>query len=353
MGSTREHRPGVTFVMPVYNEAGYVEAAIHSVLSQHYEGPVELVVALAPSTDGTDEIVRDLAGSDERIHVVDNPGRDIPIGLNRAIEAARHPIVVRVDAHSALAPDYTSSAVRTLERTGAANVGGIMSAVGRPGVQAAVARGYNSRLGLGGGAYHAAHAVEGPAESAYLGVMRADVVRSIGGFDESLRRGEDWELNFRLRAAGHLVWLDPALSVTYWPRDTWGGLARQFLATGTWRGELGRRLGTRNPARFLAPPALVVALVLSIVVGLLQLTGVLSGWPSRIASIVHVGPAVYLLVIAGAALSGGGSILDRLRYAGVLATMHVSWGTGFLIGMLRGAGHAVDTSRTRPSKSRS
>jgi succinoglycan biosynthesis protein ExoA len=347
MGSAHEHCPGVTFVMPVYNEVGYVEAAIHSVLSQHYEGPVELVVALAPSTDGTDEIVHEMARSDERIHVVDNPERDIPIGLNRAIAAARHPVVVRVDAHSALSPDYTSCAVQTLERTGAANVGGIMSAVGRPGVQAAVARGYNSRLGLGGGAYHAAHAVEGPAESAYLGVMRADVVRSVGGFDESLRRGEDWELNFRLRAQGHLIWLDPTLSVTYWPRDSWSGLARQFLATGTWRGELGRRLGARNPVRFLAPPALVVVMVLSILVALLQLSGGLSGWPARAASVIYAGPAAYLLVLVSAAVSGGGSVLDRLRYAGVLATMHLSWGTGFLIGMLRGAGHAVDTSRTR------
>ncbi len=347
MGSAREHCPGVTFVMPVYNEVGYVEAAIDSVLSQHYDGPVELVVALAPSTDGTDEIVHQLARSDERIQVVDNPDRDIPIGLNRAIAAARHPVVVRVDAHSALAPDYTSCAVQTLERTGAANVGGIMSAVGKPGVQAAIARGYNSRLGLGGGAYHAAHAVEGPAESAYLGVMRADVVRSVGGFDESLRRGEDWELNFRLRAQGHLIWLDPTLSVTYWPRDSWSGLARQFLATGTWRGELGRRLGTRNPIRFLAPPALVVVLGLSIVVGLLQLAGVLSGWPALVASLIYAGPAAYLLVLVAAALSGGGSVLDRLRYSAVLATMHLSWGTGFLIGMLRGAGHAVDTSRTR------
>ena len=84
-------------------------------------------------------------------------------------------------------------------------------------------------------------------------------------------------MNFRLRKAGHLVWLDPGLRVTYWPRDTWNKLARQFLSTGIWRGELTRRLGAKNPLRFFAPPVLVVNLVVALVVALLQVTGVLSG----------------------------------------------------------------------------
>lgn len=339
--------PGVSYVMPVLNEAGYIQAAVASILSQDYAGEIELVLALGPSTDGTDAIVAAMRAADPRIRVVENPGTDIPIGLNRAIEASRHPVIVRVDAHTELSDGYTTRGVATLRRTGAASLGGVMSAVGRPGFQAAVARAYNSRYGLGGGAYHGGDGVaEGPAESAYMGVMRAEAIAEIGGYDESLRRGEDWEFNFRLRKAGLLVWLDPGLVVRYWPRSTWSRLARQFLATGIWRGELVRRLGGRNPLRFFAPPVLVLSIVASLVLAVLQLTGMVSGWPSLLLSLVYLGPLAYLGLLAAGVVTGSGRLSGRLRFAQVLATMHLAWGLGFLSGVVFGAGDAVDTSRT-------
>ena len=339
--------PGVSYVMPVLNEVAYIADAVGSVLRQEYDGPVEVILALGPSTDGTADVVAGLVAADPRIRIVENPGMDIPIGLNLAIEAARYPVIVRVDAHTELSPDYTARGVATLARTGAASVGGVMAAVGKPGVQAAIARAYNSRFGLGGASYHDDDAVEeGPAESAYLGVMDAAVLREIGGYDSSLRRGEDWELNFRLRSQGHLVWFDPALQVRYWPRSTWGALMRQFWATGVWRGELVRRLGGRNSLRYFAPPLFVLDLVLCVVAAPLLLTGLVSGWVAWVLALVYLGPVLYLALLAFAALRSQGGLLDRLRVAYAIAVMHVSWGSGFIVGVTRGAGDAVDTSRT-------
>lgn len=332
--------------MPVLNEADYIEAAIASILAQDHPGEFEVVLAIGPSTDGTAAIVHRLAKADPRIRLVENAGMDIPIGLNLAIAASRFPIIVRVDAHTELAPGYTSRAVATLERTGAASLGGVMIAVGKPGLQAAVARAYNSRYGLGGGAYHGEHANEGPAESAYMGVMKADALREVGGFDETLRRGEDWELNYRLREAGHVVWLDPQLRVSYWPRNTLTKLRRQFFATGVWRGELVRRLGTRNPLRFFAPPVLLISVVLSVVLIPVLAVGVLPTWLAWLLSLVLLGPAAYLVLLAVAAITTPGSLADRARLMVVLATMHLSWGAGFLVGALRGARDVVDRSRT-------
>ncbi|HET8896277.1 MAG TPA: glycosyltransferase family 2 protein [Protaetiibacter sp.] len=338
---------GVSYVMPVFNEVGYVADAVRSVLRQQYDGPVEVILALGPSTDGTADVVATLLGEDDRIRVVQNPELDIPIGLNRAIAAARYPVIVRVDAHTELSPDYTTRGVETLERTGAASVGGVMAAAGRPGVQAAIARAYNSRFGLGGASYHDDDAVEeGPAESAYLGVMDAAVLREIGGYDESLRRGEDWELNFRLRNAGHLVWFDPTLQVRYWPRSSWSALVRQFWATGVWRGELVRRLGARNSLRYFAPPLFVIDLVLCVILAPLLAAGLVSGWPAWVLSLVYLGPVLYLALLAFAAVRSPGSLVDRLRVAFAIAIMHVCWGSGFLAGVTRGARDAVDTSRT-------
>jgi succinoglycan biosynthesis protein ExoA len=337
---------GVTFVMPVLNERDYLQRAVETVLDQQVDGPSEIVLALGPSHDGTTELAHRLAAADTRIRLVDNPRADIPVGLNRAIAAGRHPTIVRVDAHSELAPGYTARALEVLARVRAANVGGVMRAEGRTPFQRAVAHAYNSRVGLGGGAYHGDGA-PGEAESAYLGVMRRAVVEEVGGFDETIRRGEDWELNLRIRQAGYRVWFDPELAVTYWPRETWGQLVRQFRATGTWRGELVRRFGRRNSARFFAPPALVGALALALLVFSLQLTGVLTGTVAAVSSLVYAPVVAYaLLVLAvAAAPAPRRPARDRLWTVLVLPSMHVSWGVGFLLGLVRGARNTVDTSR--------
>ncbi|WP_298037019.1 glycosyltransferase family 2 protein [uncultured Microbacterium sp.] len=332
--------------MPVLNEIDYLEHAVASVLSQEIDGPSELILALGPSTDGTTELAERLAAADDRIRLVDNPAAHIPVGLNAAIRASSSPVIVRVDAHSELSPGYARRAIETLERTGAANVGGLMRADGRSPFQSAVARAYNSPVGLGGGAYHGTDR-EGEAESAYLGVMRRDVLDEVGLFDESIRRGEDWELNLRIRQAGHTVWLDPQLSVTYWPRESWWRLARQFRATGAWRGELVRRYGRSNGIRFFAPPALVLNVAVAVIVAVLQLSGALPTTAALIASIVYLPLALYVLLVLAMALrpGGGRTPRERLWTLAVLPTMHLSWGSGFLTGVLRGARDTVDASR--------
>jgi succinoglycan biosynthesis protein ExoA len=340
--------PGVSYVMPVLNEVGYVENSVRTILSQDYAGEQDLVLALGPSSDGTTELVEKLAAGDARITFVHNPNTDIPAGLNLAIASTDHPVIVRVDAHSELAAGYTTRAVETLERTGAANVGGIMVASGKTPFQAAVARAYNSKFGLGGASYHAG-GNEGPAESAYLGVFRREVLAEVGGYDESLKRGEDWELNLRIREAGHKVWFDPQLKVTYWPRENWRKLTRQFFTTGVWRGELVRRHPRSTPVRFFAPPLLVIAFIISIVGGTLQLTGAIHwGKLSLLAFIVHTGLVAYilLLIYLGLIYENGKSWRDRWLFILVLPSMHLSWGAGFIKGLLRGGRDTFDTSRT-------
>lgn len=339
---------GVSFIMPVLNEERYLATAVASVLAQEIDGPSELILALGPSTDATDAIARELAAADPRVRLLANPAADIPVGLNLAIRASIYPTIIRVDAHSALEAGYAQRGMDTLVRVRAANVGGIMRAEGRTPFQRAVARAYNSRIGLGGGAYHSG-GTAGPAESAYLGVIRRSVLDEVGLFDESIRRGEDWELNLRIRRAGYRVWFDPGIAVAYWPRERWTALIRQFRSTGTWRGELVRRYGRRNSVRFFAPPALVVTAVLAIRVGVLQLTGVLAGAWSAAASIVYAPLLAYLVMIVAYACgtTAGPGVRERLWALAVIPSMHLAWGLGFLLGAASGARENVDTSRLR------
>ncbi len=320
--------PGISVIMPVVNEEPYLVDAVERVLAQGYPGDLEMIIAVGPSTDRTAELAADLAAAHPQVEVVDNPAGKTPHGLNRAIERAQHPVIVRVDGHGELGPDYLVTAVELLERTGAVNVGGVMDAQGKTPFQEAAAAAYTSRLGLGGGAFHHADSPEGPAETVFLGVFRADALRAAGGFDEDFHRAQDWELNLRLRRAGGLIWFSPKLTVRYYPRSSPGALARQFYLTGKWRREVVRRHPDTASLRYLAPPTAVVGITAGTAVGLAGLLG--RHW-ARLALAV---PLLYVVgVVAGSALPTGLSVRARIWLPVVYAIMHICWGAGFLVGL--------------------
>ncbi|MCT9622547.1 glycosyltransferase family 2 protein [Curtobacterium sp. C2H10] len=327
--------PGVSYVMPVLNEVTEVRAAVQSLLEQDYSGPFEVILALGPSIDGTNELVAEMSAADPRIRAIENPAGSTPAGLNVAIRASVHPVVVRVDAHSVLPQDYTRIAVRVLQESGADNVGGIMRAEGRTPFERAVALAYGSRVGLGGTPHHVGGQA-GPAETAYLGVFRRDRLFEVGLFDEGIKRGQDWELNRRLRQTGGTVWFTPELVVTYRPRPSLKRLVRQFVATGLWRGELARRFPANNGLRYFVPPAMVAAMALGIVAGIVGIIGAALGTGATWALLGFVVPAVYIVfVVLGAVAVARRSGLPTLLWlVVVLPCIHVGWGLGFIIGFL-------------------
>ena len=325
----RTRWPGVSVVMPVLNEERHLETAIRRVLDQEYPGELEVIVAVGPSADRTREIADALAAADSRIHVVDNPAARTPSALNLGIGASKHKIIVRVDGHGELTDGYIRRAVELLDETGAANVGGVMDAQGTTPFEQAVAIAYTTRLGLGGSAFHLAESPAAEAETVFLGVFRKEALIAVGGFDESMYRAQDWELNYRLRTNGHKIWFSPELRVTYRPRSTLLALAKQMYETGTWRRELVRRHPETANARYLAPPLAVLGVLGGSVSGLLGVV-----LDSRLLRIGFVAPAGYLSVIVGGSLlaSRPMSAAARLRLPLVLVATHLAWGTGFLIG---------------------
>jgi len=333
MATTAGTLPGVSYVMPVLNEVDHIEAAIDSLTAQDYPGEFEIVLALGPSVDGTNDVIQQMALVDPRIRSIPNELGSTPGGLNAAIRASTHPIVVRVDAHSVLPTDYTSIAVETLQRTGAANVGGIMKAEGFSAFEKAVAHAYGAPEGLGGTPHHVG-GKEGPAETAYLGVFQRSKLVEVGLFDENIKRGQDWELNRRLRGAGGVVWFTPDLQVVYRPRSNLRTLSRQFVATGIWRGELARRFGTANSLRYFVPPLAVVGIIVGLVLGAVGLAN-LGNWAGWLA-LGFIVPAVYALFVMLASLRAARSGLrSGLWYLVVLPCIHFGWGIGFILGFLK------------------
>jgi len=309
--------PDVAVVMSLLNEGSSLRPAVDAVLAQEYPGSMTICLAVGPSAD-TEQVAAALESEHDAVTVVANPAGTTSAGLNAAIRAASGAVIVRVDGHAELSPGYVRRAVETLNRTGAANVGGMQRAVGATAFEVAVAAALGSRFGTGGAEFHVGGR-EGPTDTVYLGVFRRSPIEAVGLYDERLVRNQDYELNIRIRRAGGVVWFDPQLVVTYRPRGSFRALARQYFDYGRWK----RRVVIQHPGslrwRQAVPPLATVAVALSTIASL--------RW--RRALLV---PGLYATAVAVAASKAAGRVATRLRLLGIFPTMHLSWGVGFLIG---------------------
>jgi succinoglycan biosynthesis protein ExoA len=325
--------PAVSVVMPVLNEERHLAESVAAVLGQEYPGGFELVLAIGPSRDRTEAIARDLAAADDRVTVVPNPTGQIATAMNAAVKTARHDVITRIDAHSMLPDGYLEIAVRALIETGAADVGGWMAAEGTTPFQQAVAWAMTSPFGMGAAANHTSGEA-GPADTVYLGVYRREAIEQVGGYDESMLVAEDWELNYRVRAAGGLIWFTPDLKVTYRPRASLGALAKQQFRYGRWRRVVARRYPETVNLRYLAPPVATALNAVGLVAGAAGLIGTLAGAaaPVPYLTLGFVVPVVYLAGVSAVAarFAADQPAGVRARVPLVLAAMHSCWGAGFL-----------------------
>jgi glycosyltransferase involved in cell wall biosynthesis len=304
--------------MAVRNEARRLHESVGAVLAQDYPGVLDVTIAAAPSEDGTVEVLETLA-KDARVTVVDNPAAITPTGLNAAIRASSGSVVVRVDGHAVIPRDYVRRAVELLDETGADNVGGIMAAEGETPFERAVAAAMSSRFGTGDARFHYG-GPPGAVDTVYLGAFRRTALERVGGYDETLVRTQDSELNLRLRETGGTVWFSPELRVRYRPRGSLRALAAQYFQYGQWRRVVARRHPGSLQWRQLAPPVVVVTCAAGAVVaaaggrwGLVPLAG-------------YALAIVAATVVVGRRLPLGVAV----RLPAVFATMHTAWGLGFL-----------------------
>ena len=308
---------GVSIILPILNEERHLADTVAAILAQEYSGEIEVILALGPSKDRTNEIAAAIAQQDGRVILVDNPTGRTAAGLNAAIARSKFPIVCRIDGHAEINKRYVSDAVRILQERDAVNVGGVMAAEGRTTFERSVATAMRSKLGVGSSRFHTGGEA-GPSDTVYLGTFKKEALVAAGGFDERFTRAQDWELNFRLRSNGGIVWFDPSLIVTYRPRSTLKALAKQYFQYGRWRRAVSRSHKGSVNYRYLAPPTAVVILVLSLVGGLF------------IHSILFTPLLTYFLAILVGSFAIGKTWKEKVALPAVLMTMHLVWGIGYL-----------------------
>ena len=309
--------PAISVILPVLNEEPHLDESVSAILSQDYQGIFEVILALGPSQDRTNEIANALAARDNRVKLVSNPTGKTAAGLNLAIASSQSSVIVRVDGHAKIPNNYLSLAIKVLRETGAVNVGGVMAAEGISKFEKAVARAMRSPLGVGASRFHTGGDA-GEVDTVYLGAFRREAIVAAGGFDERYTRAQDWELNHRLRKNGGKIYFDPRLHVTYRPRPNLVKLAKQYFQYGTWRRVVSRsHSGTIN-LRYLAPPVTLIGCVTSVIGG------------SLIHPILYIPVFVYGVFVGLSAALISRSMREFFSLLAIIPTMHFAWGAGFI-----------------------
>jgi succinoglycan biosynthesis protein ExoA len=317
--------PRVTLIVAMRNEERFIEACLASITAQDWPADdLEILVYDGQSTDRSRKIVERVAASHPNVALRDNPKRIQAAAWNSGIDTATGDVIGIVSAHCELAPDYVRTAVDTLERTQADMVGGPMRAEGDGYVARAAAVATSTSFGVGGAKFHYA-SEEGPVDTVYMGLCKAEVYRSLK-FDEEMVRNQDDELSYRLLDRGGTIVLNPAIKSVYYGRATWSGIARQYREYGFWKIKVMRKHPQQARARHFAPAALVGGLALT------GAAGVLGSGLGRF--LFAAGLASY--VIANLVSTIRATRAEPALASGVSAaylTIHFSYGIGFLIGL--------------------
>ena len=322
-------RPFVSVLMPVRNEAAFIARSVGAVLAQDYPSDrVEIMVADGRSTDSTRSVVRALSQNDARLRLVDNPAGIVATGLNCAMREARGEVIVRVDGHCEIAPDYVSRCVAHLGTGAIDGVGGPLETIGLTPRAAAIAAAMSSWFGVGGSAFRTIRDRSLLTDTvAFPGYTRAAMARA-GDFDEELVRNQDDEYNYRLRKMGARILLAADVRARYYSRSTFASLWRQYLQYGYWKVRVMQKHPLQMQPRHFAPALFVAALGAALV----------------LAALFPAGRVLAAAMLAAyAAATAAAVVLVRRQHAvqawwllpAAFATLHLSYGTGMLIGLVK------------------
>lgn len=318
----------VSVILPVRNEERFIERCLEAVVGQdHPAERLEIIVVDGRSTDATRKIVQRFQKVHPNIILLDNPEKVVPTGFNKALDIARGEVIVRVDGHTIIAPDYVRQCVAALERTKADCVGGGMHAISTDPVGVAISRATSSPFGVGGSRFHYSRHEEF-VDSVYLGAWPRSAFERFGRFDPEMVRNQDDEFSYRIRELRGVILLIPGIRSRYYNRSSIKSLWRQYYQYGYWKVRVLQKHRRQMRLSHFVPPTFVGSVVGSAVLSVIfpVFLWVLGG---------ILGLYCFANMLATIITGRGGPVRSLPVIPVAFATMHCAYGSGFLIGLTR------------------
>jgi succinoglycan biosynthesis protein ExoA len=321
--------PLVSVIMPVRNEGAAIQRSLDSVLAQDYpKERLEVLVADGMSDDGTRDLLSGYAERDARIRIIDNPARIMVSGFNAGLDVSRGEVVIMLGGHSEIAPDYVGNCVRYLQQDVADCVGGPIETIANSAMGSAIALAMSTPFGIGGVAFRVGTEKEDYVDTVAFGAYTRKIIARAGRLDEELVRNQDDEYNYRLRKLGARILLSPSIRSRYYSRSTLGALWSQYFQYGFWKVRVMQKHPRQMRPRQFVPPLFVLACLLSLGLSLFSPLGL---W------LCALGFGSYLLANLGCSVAavqkGSWNLLPLMPI--IFATLHFSYGFGFLLGLVR------------------
>ena len=319
--------PFVSVIMPVRNEASFIETSVCSILKQEYPHKhLEIIIADGASTDATIDLIGKLvAESDIEFKIVQNAKQIAPCALNIAIAEAQGEIIVRIDGHCEIEPDYVANCVRLLQSGRADGVGGPIETVGEGVVAESIALAMSSGFGVGGSAFRTVNDREMYVDTVAFPGYTREIIERAGPFNEELVRNQDDEYNFRIRKLGGRILLSPTIRSKYYSRSSFRSLWRQYFQYGYWKVRVLQLHPRQMSLRQFVPFIFVVSLILLSIVSLFSSTG---RWLLFLLIIC------YLLANIAAAINTARRRLILVPFVSLsFSILHCSYGLGSLTGL--------------------
>lgn len=321
--------PLISVLIPIRNEGLYISRCIKSVLEQDYpQDQIEILVVDGMSTDITKEIINSYQQAHPNIILFNNPGKIVPTGMNRLIPQAKGEILIRVDGHCVIAPDYVSNCVSHLQEDGVDGVGGPMHSIGEDLVSQVTALAMSSKFGVGNSSFRTESGVTKLADTVPFPAYTRAIIEKVGLYDEELVRNQDDEYNYRIREAGGKILLAEDVKSEYYSRGSLKKLWKQYFQYGFWKVRVLQKHPRQMSLRQFVPLAFVLALVLTLFLSLL----VPWGWKALLALV-----GAYLLTnLSASIIIGSGQSFNKLLLLPLaFAIIHFSYGLGFLVGLFK------------------
>jgi len=319
----------ISIILPIYNEANFINNTIDSILQQnHINQEIQILIADGNSSDGTREILKNLQINNPNIILIDNPEQIVSTGFNRALSRAKGDIVIRVDGHCEIAPDYIHNCLECLEKINADCVGGATVHVASGLVGKSIKMAQSSFFGVGGVSFRKKVEKGEYVDTLAFGAYKREVFDQLGGYDEELVRNQDDEFNFRMIQNDRKIWLDPSIKSTYTQRNSFMGLFKQYIQYGFYKVRVVQKRRGIASWRHVVPGLFVLGLLTSLSIFITYGNNI----PILSLCLPYLSFSIFATIFE--LIKMPSNLISVMMLPVTFFILHISYGLGFLLGLI-------------------